>query len=125
MPFVCIIVNTLRICSNVSSAQGCCPGTHKPAGNEKLENMPGVSGRHWATQWVDSPWTTKHPNWDPSVPVHYISARAGDCILFTEKLKHGTIPWTGKNERRTLFFKYVPFVRYVVLALYPLYNVVS
>ena len=41
--------------------------------------------------------------------VHHVEAKAGDCILFTEKLKHGTIPWSGKNERRTLFYKYVPF----------------
>jgi hypothetical protein len=33
----------------------------------------------------------------------------GNCILFTEKLVHGTIPWSGKNERRTLFYKYVPY----------------
>ena len=33
----------------------------------------------------------------------------GDCILFSEKLKHGTIPWAGSGERRTLFYKYVPF----------------
>jgi hypothetical protein len=70
--------------------------------------MRGVDGRDWATQWCDSPWTAKHPNWDPSVPVHRIEGRAGDCILFSEKLKHGTIPWTGSKERRTLFFKYVP-----------------
>jgi len=43
------------------------------------------------------------------VPVHRVFAKAGDCILFTEKLKHGTIPWAGNGERRTLFYKYVPF----------------
>jgi hypothetical protein len=34
-------------------------------------------------------------------------------ILFTEKLKHGTIPWAGSGERRTLFYKYVPFGMHV------------
>ena len=29
--------------------------------------------------------------------------------MFSEKLKHGTIPWSGSDERRTLFYKYVPF----------------
>ena len=29
--------------------------------------------------------------------------RAG--IIFSEKLKHGTCPWEGKGERRTLFYK--------------------
>ena len=70
--------------------QGCCPGTHLPAGNDKLENMPGVEGRDWVTNWVDTPWTKKHPSWDPDVPVHLIEGQAGSCILFSEKLKHGT-----------------------------------
>ena len=30
-------------------------------------------------------------------------------IIFTEKLVHGTLPWRGKGERRTLFYKYVPW----------------
>ena len=41
--------------------------------------------------------------------MHRVEAKAGDCILFSEKLKHGTIPWSGSCERRTLFYKYVPF----------------
>ena len=32
--------------------------------------------------------------------------------MFSEKLKHGTIPWAGRGERRTLFYKYVPFGLY-------------
>jgi len=37
-----------------------------------------------------------------------VSGPAGTAIIFTEALTHGTVPWTGKNERRTLFFKYSP-----------------
>ena len=40
--------------------------------------------------------------------VQQISAKAGDCILFTEALVHGTLPWQGPGVRRTLFFKYAP-----------------
>ena len=34
--------------------------------------------------------------------------KAGDAIIFTEAMTHGTFPWTGTGERRTLFFKYTP-----------------
>ena len=32
---------------------------------------------------------------------------SGDAIIFTEKLVHGTLPWRGRGERRTLFYKYL------------------
>lgn len=44
-------------------------------------------------------------------PAHYVrqvEAEAGDVIIFTEALMHGTIPWTGKGERRGLLYKYSP-----------------
>jgi hypothetical protein len=84
---------------------GCVAGTHKPANEQKLLGIDG----DWKRNWCDTEWTSKLPNWDDDVPVHRIEAKAGDCILFSEKLKHGTIPWAGSDERRTLFYKYVPF----------------
>ena len=54
--------------------------------------------------------------WPVDVPVHRVAdeagpggIKAGDCIIFSERTKHGTLPWLGKGERRTLFYKYVPF----------------
>lgn len=32
--------------------------------------------------------------------------RVGDALIFTEHLTHGTLPWSGEGERRTIFFKY-------------------
>ncbi len=84
---------------------GCVPGTHKPTNEEKLTNIKG----DWRRNWCNTNWTSILPNWDKDIPVHRVEAKAGDCILFTEKLKHGTIPWAGINERRTLFYKYVPY----------------
>jgi hypothetical protein len=84
---------------------GCVPGSHKPYIEERLTSMEG----EWRSNWCNTEWTSRLPNWPDDVPVHHVEAKAGDCILFTEKLKHGTIPWSGKNERRTLFYKYVPF----------------
>ena len=84
---------------------GCVPGSHKPHIEERLTSMEG----EWRSNWCKTEWTSRLPNWPDDVPVHHVEAKAGDCILFTEKLKHGTIPWSGNNERRTLFYKYVPF----------------
>jgi hypothetical protein len=33
---------------------------------------------------------------------------AGDVVVFTEALTHGTLPWHGDRERRTLLYKYSP-----------------
>ena len=35
-------------------------------------------------------------------------SRAGDVVVFTEALTHGTLPWQGAEQRRTLLFKYSP-----------------
>lgn len=40
--------------------------------------------------------------------VQQIPTRAGDCVIFTERLIHGTLPWKGPGIRRTLFYKYGP-----------------
>ncbi len=40
--------------------------------------------------------------------VRQVPTKAGDCVIFTERLIHGTLPWQGPGTRRTLFFKYAP-----------------
>ena len=42
---------------------------------------------------------------------HYVvqpAVEAGDALIFTEALIHGTMPWTADHERRTLLYKYSP-----------------
>ena len=42
---------------------------------------------------------------------HYVvqpEAEAGDVIIFTEALVHGTMTWTAEYERRALLYKYSP-----------------
>jgi len=34
--------------------------------------------------------------------------RAGDVVIFTEALSHGTLAWRGKHERRAFLYKYNP-----------------
>jgi hypothetical protein len=40
--------------------------------------------------------------------VDVVPLAAGDMVLFTEALTHGTTPWQGPGQRRTLLYKYSP-----------------
>ena len=37
-----------------------------------------------------------------------VPMRAGDVVIFTEALRHGTATWQGPEQRRTLLYKYSP-----------------
>ena len=64
----------------------------------------------WRFNYVDTPWTSQQEGWPADVELHRLEGAAGDCIIFSEKCKHGTIPWSSQtSERRTLFYKYTPF----------------
>lgn len=55
-------------------------------------------------------------SWRNSItpPVHNPPANAGDLIIFLEATQHGTLPWFGKGERRSLFYRYSPkYLNYV------------
>jgi hypothetical protein len=60
----------------------CVPGSHKAA-----FPLPSTFDRELAVQ----------------VPLS-----AGDVVVFTEALTHGTLPWFGDEQRRTLLYKYSP-----------------
>ena len=40
--------------------------------------------------------------------VRQITCRAGDCVIFTEAVTHGTLPWTAAHQRRTALFRFSP-----------------
>ncbi len=40
--------------------------------------------------------------------VKQLPMKAGDCVIFTEALTHGTFGWTAPHQRRSLFLKYSP-----------------
>ena len=73
-----------------SGGFGCVPGSHKV--NFELPK-----------EW-------KYSKTQDEVPlcVDRVAASAGDAIIFTEACAHGTIPWEGPGERRTIFYKYCP-----------------
>ena len=37
-----------------------------------------------------------------------ITCKAGDVVIFTEATTHGTLPWKGKHQRRSLLFRFSP-----------------
>ena len=40
--------------------------------------------------------------------VKEVHTQAGDAIIFTEALTHGTLVWQGQHQRRSLLYKYSP-----------------
>lgn len=64
-----------------------------------------VPGSHKANIAFPNEWRELESLQTCVVPV---TGPAGTAILFTEALTHGTLPWTGTDERRTLFYKYSP-----------------
>lgn len=67
----------------------CIPGSHK---TNFIRSVPSaVLQQHYRPDYVIQP-----------------TLRAGDVLIFTEALIHGTAAWSGEQERRALLFKYSP-----------------
>jgi hypothetical protein len=84
-----LIVVGIALTDVPSGAGGfcCIPGTHKSL-------FPPPKG-YWSA--VDNPL------------VKHVPMRAGDAVVFTEALTHGTQPWTcTDHERRAVLLKYAP-----------------
>jgi len=67
----------------------CIPGSHK---SNFVDNVP-----------ADVRMFERRP--------HYVvqpAVEAGDALIFTEALIHGTMPWTADHERRALLYKFSP-----------------
>jgi hypothetical protein len=67
----------------------CIPGSHK---SNFLSSLPNDVRRY-----------ERIPHYVVQPPVE-----AGDAIIFTESLIHGTIPWRGEHERLAVLYKYSP-----------------
>ncbi len=64
-----------------------------------------VPGSHKSTFAFPDLWKDLS---DPHPCVRKVGGPAGSAIVFTEALTHGTLPWRGSDDRRTVFFKYSP-----------------
>lgn len=53
--------------------------------------------------------TANHrPPWPKQFGMETVRLTPGDCLVFSERLLHATVPYSGRNQRRTLFYKYMP-----------------
>ena len=67
-----------------------------------------VPGSHKVNVELPSDWKLSKPQSDIPDCVDQVAVNAGDAIIFTEACAHGTVPWQGAGERRTIFYKYCP-----------------
>jgi hypothetical protein len=66
--------------------------------------IPGSHKSHFATSLAaDVRSYRRRPHYVVQPPLE-----AGDAVIFTEALIHGTAPWTANHERRALLYKYSP-----------------
>ncbi len=83
-----VVAYNLRDVNPGDGGFGCVPGSHK-------SNLP------FPSEWRDL------KEFRPFMRA--VTGPAGTAIIFTEALTHGSMPWSGAGERRTLFYKYSPF----------------
>ncbi len=86
-----LMVATYNLTPAPAGAGGftCIPGSHK---TNFIRNLPD-DVRDFER---DAPYVVQPP------------MNAGDVLIFTEALIHGTAPWQADHERRTLLYKYSP-----------------
>jgi len=82
-----VVAYNLRDVNPGDGGFGCVPGSHKA-------NVP-----------FPEEWRELDRELDL---VKAVTGPAGTAIIFTEAMTHGTLPWRGAGERRTLFLKYNP-----------------
>ena len=82
-----VVAYNLKDVGPMDGGFGCVPGSHK-------------SNYRFPDEWREME--------EPGPFVERVTGPAGTAILFTEALTHGTLPWAGADERRTIFFKYSP-----------------
>ena len=64
-----------------------------------------VPGSHKSNYAFPEEWRSP----DNKQPVvESITGSARSAVIFTEALTHGTMSWYGKDDRRTIFYKYAP-----------------
>ena len=67
-----------------------------------------VAGSHKMNFPLPEDWRISTKQAEVPDCVDRVAAEAGDAIIFTEACAHGTVPWNGDSERRTIFYKYCP-----------------
>ncbi|CAG7615454.1 phytanoyl-CoA dioxygenase family protein [Paenibacillus allorhizosphaerae] len=52
----------------------------------------------------------EYRHYDEIGPTIHVPQKAGDLLIFTEALTHGTFPWQGQQQRRSFLYKYAPLM---------------
>jgi ectoine hydroxylase-related dioxygenase (phytanoyl-CoA dioxygenase family) len=86
---LCVVTFFLSPAAVGDGGFACIPGTHK---SNFIQNVPREVMRF-----------ERVPEYVVQPPVE-----AGDALIFTEALIHGTMPWRAKHERRALLYKFSP-----------------
>ncbi|MBB6053613.1 phytanoyl-CoA dioxygenase family protein [Armatimonas rosea] len=81
-----VVAYALKDCRPGDGGFACIPGSHK-------------SNYRTPQEWVNMADGLAEV-------VRPVPCEAGDAVIFTEALTHGTLPWNSDNQRRTLFLKY-------------------
>ncbi len=63
--------------------------------------IPGSHKQNWRTPRAASGFTSE-------TLLRQVPQTAGSVLIFTEALRHGTLPWDADHERRSLLYKYCP-----------------
>jgi hypothetical protein len=89
------VVNGGRVSCGLVAVQWCL-----------VDHPPGAGG----FRCVPGSHKASFPLPDPVPPelVVDVALGAGDVVVFTEALTHGTAPWRAAHQRRTLLYKYSP-----------------
>lgn len=75
--------------------------TDCPAGAGGFCCIPGSHKQAWRQPPDQGPFAPPELLRNPGQP-------AGSALIFTEALRHGTLPWNADHERRSLLYKYCP-----------------
>lgn len=86
---LCVVTFFLTPAAEGEGGFACIPGTHK---SNFIDSIP----REVLRFERPAPYVIQ--------PV----VEAGDALIFTEALIHGTLPWKAAHQRRALLFKYSP-----------------
>ena len=85
--------------SHLDGAKVGPPGSEMPVQHEiNQDGVPQPNGSAWG-DWAPA------GRWPSDLPVQSVAGQPGQAVLFVERLVHATMPWKGKGERRSLFFK--------------------
>ncbi|MBM7788359.1 phytanoyl-CoA dioxygenase family protein [Tenggerimyces flavus] len=76
--------------------------TDVPADAGGFVCVPGSHKANFSSPYLDQAATAVREH------LAHAELRAGDAVIFTEALTHGSLDWAGPSVRRALFYKYAP-----------------